>query len=115
MHFEVRRVLATLQPPDVQYDRRAQAFQPFLEGRPVSIGIESHEAQFAPPRHEDVVVPRLLVVFLVASMPPFIRLDTEQCVAHDASMVDPPAMAAVTVRRVKRAVVHEVGEVAVDV
>ena len=56
MHFEVRRVLATLQPPDVQYDRRAQAFQPFLEGRPVSIGIESSNFLFLHPRDDETYI-----------------------------------------------------------
>jgi hypothetical protein len=47
---------------------RVQALQPLLDRRALAVGVEAHEAQFPTPGHDNIVIPRLLVLWVVAAV-----------------------------------------------
>jgi hypothetical protein len=71
-----------------------QALQPLLERRALvlpaeSVGVESDKAQVAAVAHHDVVVARVFVTLLIASVIVLVGLNAEQRATNHAAVVNP--------------------------
>ena len=65
--------------------------------------------------HEEVVIPDLLVAGVVTPVAKLVGLDCEYGPIHKSSVIDTPAVRAITMACVKGSVVHECsGELGVD-
>ena len=78
------------------------------------IGVEPDKDPLATVYHEDIIIADLLVVGVVAPVAELVGLDCEYGTLHKSSVVDAPAVRAVTIARVEGFVVYESRELCID-